>query len=100
MEADQVDVVAFAVFCDFEQIDDAEKPRFACQLRRNVEEPDRFDGIDFDLAFLHRVAVPDLYVRAGPDADATGNLTRPDPLAQTFRKDQAASLHPSDATLT
>jgi hypothetical protein len=94
VEPDEVDIFTFAMFRNLEQVDDAEEARRARQLRGDIEETDRFDGIDFDLAFVHRVAVADLHVRTGPDADATGDFALPDPLAQTFRKDQDSSLRP------
>lgn len=100
MEPDEVDVFTFSVFRNLEQVDDAEEARRARQLRSDIEEADRFNGIDFDLAFLHRVAVANLHVKTGPDADATGDFAVPDPLAQTFCKDQDASLHPPGPTLT
>ena len=94
MEPDEVDVFAFAVFCNLEQIDDPEEPRLARQLRSDIEKADRLNGIDFDLTFFHWVSIADLDVKTGPDADATGDFPVPDPLAQTFRKDQDASLYP------
>jgi hypothetical protein len=84
VEADQVDVSAAAVIGDLEQVDDAEKARFARQLRRDVGKADGLDGIDFDLSFLHRIPAAHLHVRARPDTDAARDLAVANPFAQPF----------------
>ena len=95
MEADQIDVFAFAVLGDFQQIDEAQETRFARQLRSDVRKADRLDGIDFDLAFFHAVAVADLDVGARPDADAARDFAAADSLAKALGEHHEKSLHPS-----
>jgi hypothetical protein len=36
MEPDQIDILAFAVFCDFEEVDNAEETGLACEHRSDV----------------------------------------------------------------
>lgn len=74
MEADEVDFFAAAVFGNLEQIEDAEKSRGAGKLGRDVGEADGFDGLDFDVAFFHRVASPYFDAWRFPDADAQGDV--------------------------
>src|SRR5690348_9091853 len=94
MKSNQVDVLAPAVLRDFQQIDDAQKTRFARQLGSDVRKPDRRDRIHFDFAFIHRVPVAHLDVRPHPDADAARDFSAPHSLAQPFGEDH---LRPSPA---
>lgn len=70
MEADEVDIVAAAVFGDFKEVEDAEEAGCEGELRGDVGEADGLDGVDFYLAFLHGVSCADGDARALPDADA------------------------------
>lgn len=94
VEADEVDVVAFAVLGYFKEIEDAEESRGAGKLRGDVGEADWLDGVDFDLAFFHAVAGADGHVRACPDADAAGDLAAADSFAKVFGERHEESLAP------
>jgi len=92
VEADEVDVVAFAVFGYFEQVEDAEEAGFAGELRRDVGQADGFDGVDLDFTFLHFVTIASDDVRARPDADAGGDFAAADAVTETFGEDHGVGL--------
>src|SRR5215475_9311442 len=75
METDEADLFAFAVFGDFEEIEDAEKAGFAGQGRGNVGQADRLDGVNFDVAFFHDITLADGDAWAHPEADGGGDFT-------------------------
>jgi len=75
VEPNQINVLALAVLRDFEEIEDAKKTRGQRELRSDIGETDRLDGIDFDLAFVHRVAPADFHVRPRPYADAARDFS-------------------------
>src|SRR6266567_3065742 len=72
MEADQVDVIALAVFRHLQQVEDAEEPGFARQLRSDIRQSDLLDGVPFDRAFLHLVPRAHYHMRTRPDEHAAG----------------------------
>ncbi len=84
MEADQVDVLAGAVLGDFQKIDEAEESGFAGELRGDFLKADLLDGVDFDVAFFHAIAVAGFDVRILPDADAAGNFAAADAVAEAL----------------
>ena len=84
MEADQIDILAATVFCDFEQIQNAEESGLACQFRSNVGKSEGLDGVDFDGSFFHWVALADGDVGANPKTNRTGNFAAADGFAKTF----------------
>ena len=92
MEADEVDLVTAAVFGDFEQIEDAEKSGGAGKLRRNVGQADGIDGLDFDVAFFHRVTSSDFDAWNFPNADAKGYFAAADSIAEAFGEHHGRSL--------
>jgi hypothetical protein len=92
MEADQVDVVAFAVFGYFEQVENAEEAGSAGELRGDVGKADGLDGVDFDLAFFHLVALADGDAESDPDADAAGDFTAADAVSKAFGEDHGIGL--------
>ena len=94
VEVDQVDILAFTVPRDLQQIGEAEETRFSREFRRNLRKLDRLDGIDLDLAFVHTVTGADPYAWTTPNANAAGNLSPADSFAKTFGEDHAKSLHP------
>ena len=53
VEADQINILSFAMLGDFEEIEDTEESRHTCQLGCNVGKPDQFDGVNFDLSLIH-----------------------------------------------
>ena len=56
MEPDQVDVVAFAVLRDLEEVQNPEESEFARELRCNVRKSDGLDRIHLDFALSHAVS--------------------------------------------
>src|SRR4051794_30592726 len=74
MEANQKDAVALAVFGHLQQVDDAEKTRGARKDGSDIGQSDGFDGIHFNFARGHRIAVARDDVRTGPDPDAASDL--------------------------
>src|SRR4051812_1508700 len=93
MEADQIEVPAFAVIGDLEQIHHAEKAGLARQHRSNIRQTDRLDGVHFDLAFFHRIAASHFDARVHPHADATGDVSTANALAEPLGEHHEKSLH-------
>jgi len=92
VEANQIDILTATVFCDFEQIQDTEKTRFARQLRSDVGKSDGLDGVDFDRAVLHAVALADGDARAKPEPDRTRDFAAADAFAQAFGEDHERTV--------
>src|SRR6266478_3004767 len=87
VEANQVDILAAAVFCDFEQVKDPEETGFAGQFRSDVRKSDWLDGVDFDRSFFHTVALADGDARRHPDADGAGDFAAADAFPEAFGED-------------
>ena len=94
VEADQVDILAFTVPRDLQQIGEAEETRFSREFRRNLRKLDRLNRVDLDLSFVHTVTATGPYAWTTPNANAAGNLSAADSFAKTFGEDHAKSLHP------
>jgi len=92
VEPNQINILAFTVLGDLEQIDQAQETRLARQLRSDVRKPERLDGIHFDLTFLHPITGAYLDVERLPNSDAAGDLSAPDSVAQTLGEDHEKSL--------
>lgn len=99
MEPHHVNIPPLAVLRHCEQLRHVRKSRFARQLRRNVVIVNLTDGIDFDLAFLHRVARAHLHVRARPDPDARRDFAPPNSITQAFGEYHAKEFIPRAAEL-
>jgi hypothetical protein len=94
VEADEVDVLAFAVFGDLEQVENAEEAGGACELGSDVGKADRFDGVNLDVAVFHWIAFADGDACAQPEAHGAGDPAGADAFAKAFGEDHcAASLH-------
>ena len=85
MELHQIDLLAAAVFRDFQQIDHAVETRSSRQLRRDVVELDLAQRIDFDHSGAELVAIADAHARTLPDAHADGDVA----VSDTFVQDAA-----------
>ena len=81
MEPYQIDLIAFAVLRDLQQIQHAEKSGFTRKLMSNVRQSNRLYGKDLDLTFVHAVPATHGNVWAGPDANGVRDLSAPDALA-------------------
>lgn len=93
MEPNQIDIVAFTVLRNLEEIDDAQETRLSRQLWSDAQKTDRLDGIHFDLAFVHSVPGAHFDVGAGPDSDAASDFSATNSLAKTLGEDHDESLH-------
>ena len=62
------------------------------QLRSDIREADGRNGIDFDFAFLHAVAVTHFDMRARPYAHAAGDFSAANSLAQALGEHHEESL--------
>jgi hypothetical protein len=80
------------MFGNFQQVEDAEKARFACQLRGYIREPDKFDRVNFDFTLFHAIARASSDVRARPDADAAGDFTAANAFAKAPGEGHGKSL--------
>jgi hypothetical protein len=89
VEPDEIDVLAFAVLRDFQQIEDAEKTGRLGKLRSDVREADGLDGIDFDLAIVHAVTRADFDVRPRPDPNAARDFAATNSFTEPFGKNHA-----------
>ena len=96
VEPNQIDILAYAVLRNFQEVGDAQETRLTRQLRRDIVQADRLDRIDFDLTFIHPVPGAGLHVGTRPDPDAARDFSAPDPFAKTFREDHGESLHPAN----
>ena len=92
MEADEVDVVSAAVFCDFQEIEDAQKSGRAGEFGGDVGETDGLDRVDLDFAFFHAVTVPNSDARGLPDADTACDVAGADTVAKAPGKEHEESL--------
>jgi hypothetical protein len=87
VESDQIDVLALAVLGDLEEINDSLEARGARQVWSDVVQTDRQDRLDLDFTLFHTVSLAGRHMRAHPDADAAGDLTASDSVAQTSCED-------------
>ena len=92
MKSDQVDILASAVFRNLEQVDQTVEAGLTRELRGDIRKPDGLDGIDFNLAFVHRIAAADPDARTQPDANAAGDVAAPHAVAKTSREDHRGIL--------
>ena len=82
MESNEIDILAFTVPGNLQQIDETEETRLARQLRGDIGKTDRLDRIDLNLAFFH--AVPDAHFDMGarPDSNAASDFPAANSLAK------------------
>ena len=84
MKANQVHFVAATVDCDSQQIVHALEPRFTGQTIRDVVDGNRRNRIHDDVAFVHPITTPDLYMGPIPDANAASDSAVPDSVTKAF----------------
>ena len=96
MKPDQIDVLAFSVLRDFEQVEHTKKARRPCQLWSDIRETDRLDRINLDRAFFHAVPRAHLDVGPHPYSDAASDFSATNSLAQALGEDHGLSLHPPE----
>ncbi len=92
MKSDQIDILASAVFRNLEQVDQTVEAGLTRELRGDIRKPNRLNGIDFNLAFVHRIPAAHPDARTHPDANAAGDVAAPHAVAKTFREDHRGIL--------
>ena len=84
MEANQVHLVAAAVFGDAEQIIHAVEPRFTGEIVGDVVDGHRVDRIHDDVTIVHAVTTIQLHMGTRPDANGAPDSAAPNSLAKAF----------------
>ena len=92
MEPNQIDIFAFTVLGNLEQIDEPQETRLARQLWSDVGKTDGRDGIHLDLTFFHAVPGAHFDVRTRPDPDAAGDFSATNSLAKPPGEHHEGSL--------
>jgi hypothetical protein len=92
VESNQIDILAFTVLRDLEQIDDTEEARLARQLRSDIRKTDRLDRIDLDLTFFHGVTGAHFDVGTRPYPDTASDFAATNSLAKPPGEHHEASL--------
>src|SRR5215469_5431444 len=64
---DQVNIVPFAVLCDFEQIKDAQEAGFSRQFRSDIRKSDGRNRLDFNFSVSHPITASYGDVRRRPN---------------------------------
>jgi len=90
MEMYQVDIFAFAVLRNLEQIDQTQEAGLARQLWSDIGKTDRLDRIHLDLAFFHPVPGADFDVRTHPDSDTASDFSSTHSVSQPFSEHHSA----------
>lgn len=92
MEPDQIDILAFPVLGDLQQVDEPQESRLARQLRSDLLKADLLDGVHFNLAVFHPVAVADFDVGTFPYPDAASDSSVANSVAEALRERHEESL--------
>ena len=98
MEPNQVDIFAFTVLGDLEEIDETKETRLASQLWSDIRKTDRLDRIYYDLTFLHTVPVAHFDVRMRPYSDTASDFSSTNTLAKPLGEHHEQSLHAASPT--
>jgi hypothetical protein len=93
VKPNEIDVFAFTVLRDLEQIDETQETRLSRQLWSDIREADRLDRIYNDFAFFHTVPAADFDVWARPYPDAAGDFSATNSVTKTL-----AENHYADST--
>jgi hypothetical protein len=86
VEPNEIDIFAFAVLGNFQQIDETQEAGFTREFGGDIGETDRLDGIHLDLTFLHSVAGAHFDMRPRPDANAAGDFSAANSVAKPLGK--------------
>jgi hypothetical protein len=92
VKSDEIDVLATPMFRHLEKVAYPFEAAGACEIRSDVVERDRYDRINFDLAFLHSVPLAYAYAGPMPYTNTAGDLARSDTVAQILYEQHATSL--------
>ena len=93
MEPNQIDIFAFTVLGNLEQIDEPQETRLARQLWSDVGKTDGRDGIHLDLTFFHAVPGAHFDVGTHPYSDTASDFTAANSLAKPLGEHHEESLH-------
>jgi len=94
MEPNQIDILAFAVLRDLEQVDDTPGiPIRAPRLEVISGKPIGVIESTFDLTFFHTIPVAHLDVRARPYSDTASDFSSTNSLAKPLGEHHEESLH-------
>jgi hypothetical protein len=96
VKSDQINVVSFAMFCDFEQIKYSQKARFARQFRSDVRKCDGCNRLDLDFPVSHAITPSFCDVGPSPNPNAARYISSHHSFAESLRKHHAVSLPPSE----
>lgn len=83
MKPTQIDILAFTVLRDLEQINEAQESGLARQCRRDIRKTDGLNRIHFDLAFLHTVPITHCDVETHPYSDTARDFSSTDSIAKS-----------------
>jgi hypothetical protein len=91
VKLNQIDFIAPAVFCDFEQIEHAQETRLSRQFRSDIGKPDRGDRLDLYFSVSHTIASPFFDMGPHPNPDAAGYIPPNNSFAEALCEDDQAS---------
>ncbi|HSP35295.1 MAG TPA: hypothetical protein VLU46_13340 [Thermoanaerobaculia bacterium] len=100
MEANEIDILAGAVFRHLEEAGHVVKSAFPRETGGDLTERDGDDRIDLDLAALHPVSLTRPYVRPLPHANGGRDLAGPHAVAEVFDEEHASSLDALSVVVT
>jgi hypothetical protein len=92
VEPNQINILAFTVLRDLEQIDYTKETRLARQYWRDIQKADRLDRIHLNFTFFHWIADACFNVGACPESYATGDFSATHPFAKTLGEHHEESL--------
>ena len=92
VKANEIHVFAVPMFRYLEEVWYAFETAGACKISSDIVERNRDDRIYFDLTVVHSVSFADCYVRPMPYANAAGDRTGSDAIAQILYEEHTSSL--------
>jgi hypothetical protein len=95
VEPNEIDILAFTVLRNFQQINDAQESGLARQRWSNIRKTDWLDRIHFDLTFFHSVAFAHFDVGTHPYSDTASDFSSTNSIAKSLGKRHEGSLHVS-----
>src|SRR6266850_6957608 len=96
VEPNQIDILAFTVLRDLEQIDHTQETRLSRQFWSDIRKTDRRDRIHLDLTFFHTIPGANLHVGTRPYPDTASDFSASNSLAKTLAEHHEESLHPAE----
>ena len=84
MEPNQIDIFAFTMLSDLEQIDDTKETRLARQLWSDIRKTDWRDRIHLDLAFFHAIPGAHFDVGTHPYSDTASDFSAANSFAKSL----------------